>query len=67
MKKTNLTKQDLINFENEIVAFADLVLQGKTQEDAISAGLEDLIITQKMAKKICLNEGIKLGGDLEKL
>lgn len=52
------------NFEIEIAAFANLVNTGKQQEDPIAAGLEDLVITQKMALKICQNEGITPGGDL---
>ena len=55
------------SFELEILAFANLVAMGIQEENPISAGLEDLIITQKMAKKLCENEGIKLGGDLTKL
>lgn len=52
------------NFEIEIAAFAELVNVGKQQEDPIDAGREDLVITQKVARKICEAEGIKLGGDL---
>jgi predicted dehydrogenase len=52
------------NFEIEIAAFATLVNTGKQQEDPIAAGLEDLIITQKIALKICEIEGITPGGDL---
>ncbi|MFM7889969.1 MAG: Gfo/Idh/MocA family protein [Actinomycetota bacterium] len=55
------------NFEIEIAAFAHLVNSGKQQEDPIAAGLEDLIITQKIALKICELEGIKAGGDLTSL
>jgi predicted dehydrogenase len=52
------------NFEIEIAAFAELVHTGKQQEDPISAGLEDLVITQKIARKICELEGITPGGDI---
>lgn len=55
------------NFEIEIAAFATLASTGKQQEDPIAAGLEDLIITQKMALKICETEGITPGGDLSQL
>lgn len=55
------------NFEIEIAAFAELVRTGKQQEDPISAGLEDLVITQKVARKICELEGITPGGDIAKL
>jgi len=55
------------NFEIEIAAFAELVHTGKQQEDPIAAGLEDLVITQKIARKICELEGIALGGDIAKL
>lgn len=54
------------SFEIEIAAFATLVNTGKQQEDPISAGLEDLVITQKVALKICENEGLAPGGDLAK-
>ena len=52
------------NFEIEIAAFASLVNTGIQQEDPIAAGLEDLIITQKIALKICEYEGVVPGGDL---
>ena len=55
------------NFEIELAAFAHLVKTGEQQEDPISAGLEDLIITQKIARKICEIEGISSGGDLNAL
>lgn len=55
------------NFEIEIAAFAELVHTGKQQEDPIAAGLEDLVITQKIARKICELEGITPGGDVAAL
>ena len=55
------------NFEIELEAFAKLVETGIQQEDPIEAGLEDLIITQKMAKVICEREGIEIGGDLREI
>jgi len=55
------------NFEIELAAFAELVHTGKQQEDPIISGKEDLLITLKMARKICELEGITPGGDIAEL
>lgn len=52
------------SFEIELVAFHALVTTGKQEYDPISAGYEDLNITQMVARKICELENIALGGDL---
>lgn len=51
-------------FEIELVAFHLLATTGKQEYDPISAGLEDLNISQMVARKICQVEGIPMGGDL---
>ena len=62
--KETLFKSYQPNFEIELAAFHRLVETGVQQQDPIAAGYEDLRITQLMAKKICENEGIALGGNL---
>ena len=52
------------SFEIELVAFHALVTTGKQEYDPISAGYEDLNITQMVARKICELENIAIGGDL---
>ena len=52
------------SFENELVAFHNLVMTGKQDSDPIADGLEDLEIAQKIAKKIAEREGTPLAGDL---
>ena len=51
-------------FEIELEAFYALVKTGKQDADPIADGLEDLILAQKIAKKIAENENISLGGEL---
>ncbi len=51
-------------FEIELVAFHALATTGKQPYEPISAGFEDLNISQKIALQICKNEGIKPGGNL---
>jgi predicted dehydrogenase len=52
------------SFENELVAFHNLVLTGKQEYDPIADGYEDLAIAQMIAKKIAEREGTKAGGDI---
>jgi predicted dehydrogenase len=52
------------SFENELVAFHNLVLTGKQEYDPIADGYEDLAIAQMIAKKIAEREGTKVGGDI---
>lgn len=52
------------SFESELEAFYQLVKTGKQDADPIADGLEDLILAQKIAKKIAENEKIALGGEL---
>lgn len=52
------------SFEIELAAFHNLALTGYQLTDPIAAGLEDLAISQMIAKKICETEGIQTGGDL---
>ncbi len=52
------------SFENELVAFHNLVLTGKQECDPIADGYEDLAIAQMIAKKIAEREGTQRGGDI---
>ena len=52
------------SFEIELVAFHTLATEGMQEYDPISAGYEDLNISQMVARKICELEGIPIGGDL---
>lgn len=52
------------SFEIELVAFHALATTGKQEYDPISAGYEDLNVSQMVARKICELEGIHVGGDL---
>jgi predicted dehydrogenase len=52
------------SFENELVAFHNLVNTGSQSADPIADGLEDLLIAQMIAKKIAEREGITIRGDL---
>lgn len=52
------------SFENELVAFHNLVLTGKQEYDPIADGYEDLAIAQMIAKKIAQLEGTSVGGDI---
>lgn len=52
------------SFENELEAFHSLTQTGKQQTDPITAGREDLVISQKIARKIAERESTKLGGEL---
>lgn len=51
-------------FEAELEAFFQLVKTGKQIADPIADGFEDLILAQKIVKKIAENESISLGGEL---
>lgn len=52
------------SFESELEAFYDLVKTGKQSADPIADGYEDLMIAQKIAKKIAESEKTALGGEL---
>lgn len=52
------------SFENELVAFHKLTQSGSQPTDPISAGREDLLTSQKIARKIAQREKITLGGEL---
>ncbi|MEY4497998.1 MAG: hypothetical protein RJA40_103 [Actinomycetota bacterium] len=52
------------SFESELEEFYQLVKTGKQDADPIADGLEDLVLAQKIAKKIAENENIALGGEL---
>lgn len=52
------------SFENELVAFHQLVMTGKQDADPIADGLEDLEIAQMIAKKIAEREGTPVKGDI---
>jgi predicted dehydrogenase len=52
------------SFENELVAFHNLVLTGKQEYDPIADGYEDLATAQRIAKKIAEREGTQVGGDI---
>jgi predicted dehydrogenase len=52
------------SFENELVAFHNLVLTGKQEYDPIADGYEDLAIAQMIAKKSAEREGTQRGGDI---
>tara|TARA_B110000503_G_C7159463_1_gene418929 strand:- start:2444 stop:3565 length:1122 start_codon:yes stop_codon:yes gene_type:complete len=52
------------SFESEFEAFYTLVKTGKQDADPIADGLEDLILAQKIAKKIAEHEKTALGGEL---
>jgi myo-inositol 2-dehydrogenase/D-chiro-inositol 1-dehydrogenase len=52
------------SFENELEAFYKLVKKGEQKSDPIADGLEDLVLAQKIAKKIAENEMTPLGGEL---
>ena len=52
------------SFESELEAFYELVKTGKEITDPIADGMEDLILAQKIAKKIAENENTTLGGEL---
>lgn len=51
-------------FEIELAAFHTLATTGMQMTDPIAAGYEDLTLSQLVAKKICENENIQIGGDL---
>ena len=52
------------SFESELEAFYELVKTGKEIADPISDGMEDLVLAQKIAKKIAEFEKTPLGGEL---
>jgi myo-inositol 2-dehydrogenase/D-chiro-inositol 1-dehydrogenase len=52
------------SFENELIAFHNLIQTGKQEANPISDGLEDLEIAQKIAKKIAELEGTPVTGDI---
>lgn len=59
------TESYLPSFEIELVAFHQLVLTGNQMANPIMDGNEDLEISLKIAKAICIREGIALGGNLK--
>ena len=52
------------SFESELEAFYELVKTGKEIADPIADGMEDLVLAQKIAKKIAEFEKTPLGGEL---
>ena len=52
------------SFESELEAFYDLVKTGNEIADPIADGMEDLVLAQKIAKKIAEIEKTDLGGEL---
>ncbi len=52
------------SFESELEAFHQLVISGRELSDPIAEGLEDLVLAQKIAKKIAEREGVVAGGEL---
>lgn len=52
------------SFEIELQAFHHLAITGEQMTDPIAAGLEDLTISQLIAKEICRVEELPTGGDL---
>lgn len=52
------------SFEIELSAFHHLATTGEQMTDPIAAGLEDLTISQLIAKEICRVEELPIGGDL---
>ena len=62
--QTNRFESYKPSFESELEAFHQLVKTGKQYSDPIADGLEDLILAQKIAKKIAESENTALGGEL---
>jgi len=52
------------SFENELEAFYAMVKSGQEITDPIADGMEDLILAQKIAKKIAEVENTPFGGEL---
>lgn len=52
------------SFEIELTAFHTLATTGEQMTNPIEAGYEDLVISQKIARKICEVEAIQPGGNL---
>lgn len=52
------------SFENELVAFHNLLQTGRQSYDPIADGFEDLLIAQMIAKKIAEREATPISGDL---
>jgi myo-inositol 2-dehydrogenase / D-chiro-inositol 1-dehydrogenase len=50
-------------FEEELVAFHDLVLNGRAPHDGIDSGLADVVTAQKVVAAIAAAEGVELGGE----
>lgn len=62
--QTNRFESYKPSFESELEAFHQLVKTGKQYSDPIADGLEDLILAQKIAKKIAESENTASGGEL---
>ena len=62
--QTNKFESYKPSFESELEAFYELVKTGKEIADPISDGMEDLVLAQKIAKKIAEFEKTPLGGEL---
>lgn len=60
-----ITESYMPSFEIELMAFHTLVKSGDPHANPIADGNEDLEISLKIAKAICIREGIDLGGDLK--
>ena len=63
--ENSTTESYLPSFEIELAAFHTLATTGKQDGDPIADGNEDLEISLKIAKSICIREGIAVGGNLK--
>ncbi len=50
-------------FEEELLAFHDLVLTGRAPHDGIDSGLADVVTAQKVVAALAAAEGIEIGGE----